>query len=40
MMKVEEKGAKFTTVFEGKTYYFSNTGCKRTFDADPKRYAK
>ena len=39
-MKVEEKGAKFTSVHEGKTYYFCNPGCKRTFDSDPKKYAR
>ena len=38
-MKVEEKGAKYTSVHEGKSYYFCNQACKRTFDSDPKRYA-
>ena len=37
-MKVEEKGAKFTSNFGGKTYYFCNPGCKKTFDADPKKF--
>jgi len=37
-MKVEEKGAKFTSPYEGKLYYFCNAGCKKRFDSDPKKY--
>lgn len=36
-MKVEERGAKFTSLFEGKTYYFCNVACKNKFDSDPEK---
>jgi YHS domain-containing protein len=39
-MKVEEKGAKFSSLFEGKTYYFCNAMCKNKFDSDPKKYVR
>lgn len=39
-MKVEEKTAKFTSLLEGKTYYFCNLMCKKKFDSDPKKYAQ
>jgi YHS domain-containing protein len=39
-MKVEEKGAKFTSLYEDKTYYFCNAGCKKKFDNEPKKYAR
>ena len=39
MMKVDEKGAKFTSSYDGKAYYFCSSGCKRTFDSDPKKHA-
>jgi YHS domain-containing protein len=38
-MKVEEKGAKYTSQFNGKTFYFCNSGCKNKFDSNPKKYA-
>ena len=38
-MKVEEKGARFTSNFNGKSYYFCSSGCKKTFDSDPKGHA-
>ena len=38
-MKVEEKDARYTSVHDGKTYYFCCRGCKATFDSNPKRYA-
>lgn len=39
-MKVEERGAKYTSLFEGKIFYFCSPGCKGSFDADPRRYAR
>ena len=39
-MKVEEKGAKYTSVYEGKTYYFCMAGCKKMFDSNPKKYVR
>jgi len=37
-MTVDEKTAKFTSVYNGKTYYFCAPGCKRTFDKNPEQY--
>lgn len=37
-MEVDPKAAKGTSEYEGETYYFCAPGCKRAFDADPKRY--
>ena len=39
-MDVEEKTARHTSEYEGRTYYFCAPGCKRTFDQDPERYAE
>jgi YHS domain-containing protein len=39
-MMVDEKSAKWKSAYGGKTYYFCNEGCKRTFEKDPKKYAK
>jgi YHS domain-containing protein len=39
MMKVDEKSAKFVSDYRGKKYYFCAPGCKKTFDADPEKYA-
>ena len=38
-MRVEEKGAKYTSSYGGKMYYFCSPGCKKTFDSDPKKYS-
>jgi YHS domain-containing protein len=37
-MTVDEKAAKFTTVYNGKTFYFCSPGCKKAFEANPKKY--
>ena len=37
-MDVDEKTAKFTTKYKGKTYYFCAPGCKKTFEANPEKY--
>lgn len=39
-MSVDPAKAAGTSQHEGKTYHFCSPGCKRTFDADPGRYAK
>ena len=39
-MDVDEKTARHTSSYEGKTYYFCSEMCKRTFDKSPSRYAK
>jgi xanthine dehydrogenase accessory factor len=38
-MTVEVAGARFTTVHDGRTYYFCSAGCHASFEADPARYA-
>jgi YHS domain-containing protein len=37
-MDVDEKTAKFKSTYREKTYYFCSPGCKKAFDADPKKY--
>lgn len=37
-MEVEVKTARFTSDYEGETYYFCAPGCKGMFDEDPPRY--
>ena len=37
-MIVEIATARYTSEFNGKTYYFCATGCKRSFDKDPEKY--
>jgi YHS domain-containing protein len=37
-MTVEEKTARFTTNYKGKTYYFCAPGCKKAFEANPEKY--
>ena len=39
-MMVDEKKAKFTTSYKGKTYYFCAPGCKSSFDKNPAKYVK
>jgi YHS domain-containing protein len=39
-MEVDEKTAKFKSVYKGKTYYFCAPGCKVTFDENPTMYIK
>jgi YHS domain-containing protein len=39
-MMVDEKSAKWKSGYGGKIYYFCSEGCKRTFEKDPKKYAK
>ena len=37
-MNVNEKTAKYTTTYKGKTYYFCAPGCKKTFEDNPEKY--
>jgi YHS domain-containing protein len=37
-MNVDEKTAKYTTTYKGKTYYFCAPGCKKVFEEDPEKY--
>jgi YHS domain-containing protein len=37
-MDVDERTAKWKTVYKGKTYYFCAPGCKKSFEEDPELY--
>lgn len=37
-MEVDTTAAAGSSEYEGTTYYFCSTGCKRQFDRDPKSY--
>jgi len=37
-MQVDEATAKWTSEYQGKTYYFCSPGCKQSFDKDPEHY--
>ncbi len=39
-MNVDEKTAMFTSVYNGKKYFFCAPGCKKTFDEDPEGWLK
>jgi len=38
-MRVDPATAPGMSDYENKRYFFCGAGCKRTFDADPKKYA-
>lgn len=37
-MTIDPTGAAGKSTFEGQTYHFCSAGCKREFDADPRRH--
>jgi YHS domain-containing protein len=37
-MEVEEATAKWTSEYQGKTYYFCAPGCKFSFEEHPEKY--
>ena len=39
-MQVDPKQAAGSSEYNGKTYYFCGTGCKRKFDEKPEQYVK
>jgi xanthine dehydrogenase accessory factor len=39
-MTVEMATARFTSQYEGTTYYFCAAGCKRSFDKEPQKYVQ
>jgi len=39
-MKVDPANAPAKSQYNGQTYYFCSTECKKQFDADPQRYTK
>lgn len=38
-MDVDPKSAAGQSEYEGKTYYFCSSGCKRKFDQNPEQHA-
>ena len=39
-MDVDPKTAAGKSEYQGKTYYFCSTGCKKAFDKEPQKYVK
>jgi len=39
-VELKPSEAKYKSVYEGQTYYFSSAECKRAFDEDPDLYAE
>jgi Cu+-exporting ATPase len=37
-MDIDPTQAAGTSEYQGRTYYFCSTGCKRQFDKDPERF--
>lgn len=37
-LQVDPREARFTSTYQGKTYYFTDPDCKRMFDEDPAAY--
>jgi PKD repeat protein len=37
-MTINKNTAKFTSKYNGKTYYFCSSSCKKKFDANPSKY--
>jgi YHS domain-containing protein len=37
-MKVDEATAKWTSEYQGETYYFCSPGCKQAFEKSPEQY--
>jgi YHS domain-containing protein len=38
-MEVDEKKARRTSTFNGRTYHFCSDSCKKRFDDDPGKFA-
>ena len=37
-LEVKPGEARFTSTYQGRTYYFTDPDCKRMFDEDPEAY--
>lgn len=37
-MEIDPKTAAGKTEYQGQTYYFCSTGCKKAFDKEPQKY--
>ena len=38
LMEVDEKSARFKTVYNGRTFFFCDKGCKQKFEEEPEKY--
>ena len=38
-MDIDEKTAKWKSMYKGKEYFFCAPGCKKNFDKNPEKYA-
>ncbi len=38
-MQIDSESAAGKSEYQGKTYYFCGTGCKKAFDENPAKYA-
>ena len=38
-MDVDPQKTSLTSEYQGQTYYFCSSGCKKTFDKEPQKYA-
>ena len=39
-MDIDEKSAKWVSVYNGKKYYFCAPGCKKKFEETPGKFAE
>ena len=39
-MQIDEKKAAGQSEYQGKTYYFCASGCKKKFDEHPEKYTQ
>jgi len=39
-MDVDPKTAAGKSEYQGQTYYFCSSGCKKSFDKEPEKYVK
>ena len=39
-MNVAENDAKYTSVYDGKKFYFCSAACKQQFEKNPQKYDK
>lgn len=37
-MNVDEEQARYTSTYQGKTWYFCSADCKKAFELDPEKY--
>ncbi len=39
-MEIQPTSAAGRSEYQGQTYYFCSTGCKKAFDKEPQRYVR